>query len=127
MILPFMFLEICGPTTEEIRKHLVMTACQMIMRRSPQGIIQFHSAGNKSGNVRCTILVETGGEAFRTGPHFNAALFHGYGKIKKEEDLFLFQADFLVDPAKMGIDLMKTSLTDPWAFMNRLGKDFCWQ
>ena len=127
-MLPFMFLEVSGRTTDEIRENLVMVACQMIMSRSLHGGAEVCSV-NDDKDVLWVVQAQTDLETFRCiGPRVTGAFFKGWGGVREGKRIFSpFRASYLVNPAEIGIDLMKICLSDPDAFLEGMKKSFSWE
>jgi|GEM_PF-2881554 len=126
-MLPFMFLEILGRTTDEIRENLIMVACQMIMNRIPQGGAEVCSVYDRK-NVLWIVYAQTDFKTFQIGPHATGVIFNGWGGVREGKRILSpFQTNFLVNPAEIGPGLIKTCLTDPDAFLERMKKSFGWE
>ena len=127
MLLPFMFLEFQGHTSDEIRENLVMVACQLIMKRVPHGGAEV-SSRHDNKDVLWVVWVQTDFEIFKIYPHITSALFRGWGGVKDGGRILSpFRTNFLVNPAEIGIDLMKICLSNPDGFLEMIKESFSWE
>ena len=126
-MLPFMFLEISGRTTGEIRENLILVACQMLKSRIPQGGAEVCSIDD-SKDVLWIVQARTDFKAFRIGPHSTGVIFDGWGGVREGERILSpFRASFLVNPAEIQRNLMEICLENPDDFLGQIRESTSWE
>lgn len=119
----FSFLTTSGPTPGEVRDSLIMVACQMLASGCQKA-----GAEAVSDDRIWIVTATTDFRKLSLGPHFSGIAFHGGGGIRDEENIILqpFEASYLLDPDKIGKDLMGASLTDPDEFLDIFQEKYQW-